>query len=604
MAPVGSASDRGGGGEPAAGGSATPTPALTPADGRRAVIGAPVDRYFPANRAEHLIAAGRTVLACVSLVAIWFDPTQPTHYADVAYKLLAGYGIYAALLWLWLARVAVLPARFGLLTHGVDLLFFVSLQVFTAASSSPFFVYFLFALVAASIRWPLRGVMWTGAAVLVAFTGLGLASAPPFDEGLDVLYFLVRAGYLVVTTGLLAYLGVCEQRLRSERARLTDWPQTVTAEGDVPGLLRRAAAILAVPRTILVWERADEPWLQVDSWSGGTFESTRLPPGSLGAVVAPALQACVFLSADASSPSRVLVRRDGRLAHHDGRPLDPALQARCRIGSVLAVPLWSSSASGWLFAVDRPRMTSDDLLLGELVAREIAARLDRADLLRSLEQAGATRERERLAADLHDGLLQSLTGIDLKLERLREMHPVLAPEIQDLQATIAAEHQELRAFVRGLPGEAGSPVAPFDLAGHLRALPERVMRESGVTVDVPASEVLEAIPPATGRSIVMMVREAVANAVRHGAASSVRVTVRVERGMAVLVIENDGRPFPFTGRYGDDELEARQIGPRSLQRRVRRLGGRLDLSSGDTGVRVEIALPVPGARDGDQARPR
>jgi signal transduction histidine kinase len=564
------------------------------------VIGVPASLYSPTSRAEHLIAAARALLAVVSLLAIWIDPTEPSQYAFVAYPLLAGYGIYALALWFCLARLTVIPTGFSLVTHVVDLLLFASLQHFTTAASSPFFVYFLFALVAATMRWQLRGVMWTGALALAGLVGLGLSSFYLLHREIDVTHFLVRASYLVIMTALLAYLGAYEERLRTERARLTAWPPTVRAEDDLPSMLGHAARVLGAPRLIMMWERTDEPWRYVTTWLDGKLETSQLAPDALPSAVPASLAGAVFLSDNAHAPTpKVLCRRDGRFTSHDGAAIDPSLQERWGITRFLALPLVSQHASGWLLALDKRGMTSDDLLLGELAAREISARLDRADLLRSLEEAGAARERERLAGDLHDGLLQSLTGIDLKLEQLKQVAPSVRKTIEDLQETIAGEHRDLREFVRGGP-DGGNPIErPFDLETNLRLLPERIGPDLGTEVIVRIQPGFGPVPSAIGREIYMMVREAVANALKHSGAKSVRVDVRMEGRRARIVVADDGRGFPFTGRYADEELRALRAGPRSLLRRARELTGRLHLESAERGVRLEIELPVPAGRNGD-----
>jgi signal transduction histidine kinase len=569
------------------------------ARGPAKVIHVTAPSYFPTSRAEHLIAAGRAVLAVVSLLAILLDRAEPSHNADLAYQLLAAYGLYALTVWFWLARVAVVARGVSLGTHAVDLLFFASLH-FTVASSSPFFVYFLFALVAATMRWQLRGVLWTGAVALAGLVVFSLSSFYLLHHEIDVTRFVVRGSYLTVMTGLLAYLGAYEERLRTERVRLTAWPPTVRAEDDLPGMLGHAAGVLGTARLILIWERADEPWRYLTSWFEGKLETEQLPPDALPAVVPAPLGGAVFLSDNAQAPvPKVLYRRNGRFGSHDGTAIDPVLQVRWGITRVLALPLSSQRASGWLLALDKRRMTSDDLLLGELAAREISARLDRADLLRSLEDAGAARERERLAGDLHDGLLQSLTGIDLQLEQLKQLAPSVCKPIEDIQETIAAEHRDLRKFVRGEP-DGGNPIdRAFDLEMNLRMLPERIGPDVDSEVIVELQPGFRTVPPAIGREIYLMVREAVANAVKHSGAKSIRVEVGVKGRSARIVIADDGRGFPFTGRYTDEELCALRVGPRSLLRRARELAGRLHLESVERGARVEIELPVPAGSNGD-----
>ena len=65
-------------------------------------------------------------------------------------------------------------------------------------------------------------------------------------------------------------------------------------------------------------------------------------------------------------------------------------------------------------------MDSDDLVLGAIVARQTASQMDQFYLLKQLQQTAAMEERVRLARDLHDGLLQSLTAAALQLQTVHQ----------------------------------------------------------------------------------------------------------------------------------------------------------------------------------------
>src|SRR5512147_895650 len=107
--------------------------------------------YYRRARTERLIAAGRLVLAAFSLLAIYLDPSEPSRYENIAYSVLAAYLVYAALvaLLLWISLTP--PTRLPIETHTVDLATFFILIYFTEGPTSPFFVYFIFALIAATL---------------------------------------------------------------------------------------------------------------------------------------------------------------------------------------------------------------------------------------------------------------------------------------------------------------------------------------------------------------------------------------------------------------------------------------------------------------------
>src|SRR5690349_13715300 len=126
--------------------------------------------YTPESRAERLIAGGRIALAASALIAVWLDPTEPAKYAAIAYSLLVAYVFYSLLVALLVVRAPAPSNWLRLATHGFDLAFFSLFTYFTSGpAGSPFIAYFVFSMVAATLRWQWRGTLWTAVAALVAF---------------------------------------------------------------------------------------------------------------------------------------------------------------------------------------------------------------------------------------------------------------------------------------------------------------------------------------------------------------------------------------------------------------------------------------------------
>lgn len=116
------------------------------------------------DRSEGLIALGRLVLAAASLFATLLDPPESARHAERAYFFLAGYLAYALLLipLAWRPRASLRPL--GLITHLADLAAFTFLIQITEGPASPYFLYFMFSLLSATLRWQWRGTLWTSVA--------------------------------------------------------------------------------------------------------------------------------------------------------------------------------------------------------------------------------------------------------------------------------------------------------------------------------------------------------------------------------------------------------------------------------------------------------
>ncbi|MBI2461612.1 MAG: sensor histidine kinase, partial [Candidatus Rokubacteria bacterium] len=515
-------------------------------------------QYSPQSRAERLIAAARVVLAAFAFLGIWLDPSEPTRYVRTAYALLAVYIGYALLAAFLVWRSAAPPGRQTFAMHAFDLAVFSLFMFFTQGPTSPFFVFFVFSLACGTLRWQWRGTLWTAAATLALFLGMGVYAAQVIgDPAFELNRFIVRSAYLAVVAALLAYLGLYEERRRGEISRLATWP--LGAPQEVRSLAREmlehAAAVLGAPRALLAWEEPEEPGLRLACWSGGELQWSRESPGALQPLVAEPLAGTDLLCRDIRAPRpAVFHTSDQGFRRWEGRPLHPDLAARFGVGAVLALGLKGEGFEGRLFALDKAGMTSDDLVLGGIVARQVVARLDRFYLLQRLQQAAATEERVRLARDLHDGVLQSLTGAALQLEtasHLLEEDPGGARQrLAEVQRLIAAEQRDLRSFVQQLKP---APLAPFEveasLVARLKELAHRMERQWGLRVALDVQPIDGGISEGLSHEIYRMVHEALINTARHAGASTGRVEIAGRDDQVRITVADDGHGFPFHGRY-------------------------------------------------------
>lgn len=561
--------------------------------------------YSPQRRSERLIAAVRVVLAAATLFAVWFDPSEPTNHASIAYSLLGAYLAYSiAQVWV-VARRGSPPGRERVLSQAFDFVFFSAFIYFTAGPSSPFTVFFVFTVACGSLRWGWRGALATAIASLTAFLGFaayfGLVLRDPAFEPQS---FIIRGVYLLVIALLLGYVGAHEQQTRREVSLLAAWPHRLADDVHdlATDLLAHAAAVLRAPQALLVWNDPDEPWVHLAGWSDGHTSYERLPPGSLQPLVAESLTEASFLCPQlrGGEPLVLVSTADGNVRPLRLEPLHPALRQRCAPGPVVALALRAETLEGRLFLVGQRDATTDDLLLGEVVAAVVASRLDHFFLTERLQQQAATEERVRLARDLHDGVLQSLTGIALRLAAVRRMaEDAIGPaldRVDDLQRLIALEQRDLRFYIQELEPRAQAARQPVTLSDRLAELADRIGREWDLEVDLETCDLEPQAAAGLGHELYLIVREAVVNAVRHGNAS--RVTIRVEApapGRLSVQVADNGRGFPFRGRFTGEMLRSMGAGPRTLQERVAALDGSLVLESAETGARVEVSLPLAEA---------
>ncbi len=400
---------------------------------------------------------------------------------------------------------------------------------------------------------------------------------------------------------LLASVSAHQQRLGREMQGIAAWPRLPLADGDalLAHLLDQAAGILQAPRVLLAWEEMDEPWLHLAHRSSGGVERSREAPTAFQRLVAEPLAKTSFFTRRTRGrrPPAVWYRSAEGVSLWRGAPVGEELGRRFSIDRVGSWPLSAERVEGRLFALDKKDFERDHLLLGEIVARRIAAELDQFYVARELRSGAATEERIRLAWDLHDGLLQSLTGAALQLQALvRQLDedPLAArAQLLEVQKLIAADQRDLRFFIEEL-----KPASPQALAGQadlnvrFAELAERLQRLCGLEVELVLDGVDAQISTYLARQLYRLMREALFNVARHAGASTVRVEI-ARRGQALEVtVTDNGRGFPFKGRYEHEELKSQKLGPVSLKERIAALGGSLAIDSGLGRTRIEMSLPV------------
>jgi signal transduction histidine kinase len=221
----------------------------------------------------------------------------------------------------------------------------------------------------------------------------------------------------------------------------------------------------------------------------------------------------------------------------------------------------------------------------ERVTREIAAQ--------DYDEALAL-ERQRIAADLHDGPLQSIAALQWRLEGLEKLirrdPAAAAEELAQIRPLAAGQVDVLRGFLASLRQEKRGAKP---LGESLAKLRESFEREGGPAVDLQVSSEAWSGNAERNPEIVSLVREALVNVRKHACATCVHVSVGRQGETLGVVVHDNGRGFPMTGTYSLEELEALDAGPKTIRWRVKKNGGALEIeSNAGHGAVLRIKMPV------------
>ena len=558
--------------------------------------------FSQSSQTERLIALGRIVLAVIILFVLWIESIGPVNYSVGVYYLLAGYLCYSIALALTVWRIGITWAYSAMVIHTFDLLIFTVLMILTSGPASSFFVLSLFLLTAATLRWQWPGVHSTAFITLVVVILMVIYLEDlPKGHVFKIDNFVFNVCYFLVGTALLGQLGDYEKQRRNRVSALANWQRKIPEEFSslVSKILQHCSLFFVGSRILLLWTDEGNSMLHIARWSSGQFHHSLESSDTFGSIVASPLAGQNFLCRNSLAPKPAVLRRlPTGVERWLGTPLNPELQRRFSIKSVLSITLHCESFYGRLFVLDKENMSSDDLELGSIVAQNIVGSLEQFYMMKRLQQAATMEERISLARDLHDGILQSLTGVVLQLHTVRQLienEPQAAQRLlKDIQNLVSSEQQNLRAHIQQLKPPYSNLIEwNSDLATRLAKLAERIEHQWGLQVDIDVNLHQSRLPRKLAQEAYFIIREAIINAARHAMASSVKVGISSTDHQLQIAITDDGQGFPFDGHRNHTELTENNLGPVILRERVTSLSGQLTIESDKTGAHLEINLPIP-----------
>jgi len=540
---------------------------------------APVGRGLQLTSGR-VIALGRLLLATSFLGAIAVDISQPAQAPAVTFDLLIAYvalaAVVAAVTWSnwWLDAKLAGPV------HAVDIGMFTVLVMLTEGYTSPFFLFFLFVLLAAAIRWGWRETALTAILLTILFLVAGLVAASS-QVGFQLYRFIIRTGHLVILSLILIWFGIHQWRARIHSDAEDLLAEPVIDRSPLETGLTAAMTALRAPRGAFVWSGDDGERNAVVAREG------ELAPVALDEDAAMSVAASPFLY---DLAKRRRLSRDAERNLYSGVPdplIDPELATALQLGQGLAVPVRTGTGEGQMYLEGIRGLSTDHIDLGEQLAVDLAAHFQRHALLRAAADSAEASSRVALARDLHDSVVQFLAGAAFRLEAMKRSEASgrqLEPELNELKQLMMQEQGELRAFITAL--RSGGQIARADLARDLQALADRLSRQWAIACEFSAKPMDGMVSTDVHLDAHQLVRESVANAVKHAGAKSVQVALSGTSKTIRLDLINDGAAYPKRGEH----LEP----PQSLRERVEKAGGKLEISRGMDVTKLSISLPVAG----------
>jgi len=563
------------------------------------------------QRTERLLAAGRVYLSAWSLLAVALDAGDAGPHARAAQALVAGYFLFAVLLLLLLRARPEIPRLMPLWIHAADVLWATGATALTGGLGSPFAFLFVFTLLTAAYRWgSLETLVTAGAGVALLASQVLVTAAPGAMTSLDgpaMRSLLVRSGSLLVIARLVGYLADEEKRRRAETAIvdrvLARLQEEAGLSAAVEALLDEALRLFGADRAMLALADADSARTHLfEAWREGPGDDVQFRRQELAAG-----GRARYLFAGAGDAWRALRHSGGAqggfallaLDEQGGRVAAPTLPADSAAelarGCVAAASVaFGGTFTGRLFLIDptHPIPGEAELRLLQTLVRRVAPALYGAHVGSRLQARAGVAERARVARELHDGVIQSLMGLEMQVDVLRQQALAKAPDkagaLTHIQALLRQEIISVRELMEQMRTV---EVGATELLDRLAGMVDKFGRETGISARF-VSDVDEVnLSPRLCVEITRIVQEALVNVRRHSGASSVWVRFARQDGGWALDVDDNGAGLGFAGRLDLAALDRERRGPLVIKERVRAAGGQLTIDSQPgRGTRLEILL--------------
>ena len=395
-----------------------------------------------------------------------------------------------------------------------------------------------------------------------------------------------------IVTALAAAAGVAIEnaRLHEEAARRERW---LAATAEIAALLSGATGgvegLQAVADRAHAVAEADATWILVaDQDERLVLRAFAGPEGSDPTHVHGVL-AGGGMSREVLASGEPLVVPD--VTAHSGASSTPELDGWPEIGCAVVVPLRGATHVEGTLGLGWSEDRREDFLVAgaELPARfaeQAALALEIARAREDRQRIAVFEDRDRIAQDLHDLVIQRLFAIGLSLQGARRQAPAevgerLETAVDDLDATIRDIRRSIFALGAGSEGN--------DVQTEVTRLVDRAAETLKFRPDLTfEGPVRTLVDPSVVPDLLAVLREALSNASRHAGASRVEVVLRVGEQI-VLEVADDGRGIP------EGAIES---GLRNIRRRAEQRHGHCDVVSparGGSGTRLCWTVPFPAA---------
>jgi signal transduction histidine kinase len=269
----------------------------------------------------------------------------------------------------------------------------------------------------------------------------------------------------------------------------------------------------------------------------------------------------------------------------DVRAAEPLFATATGYGPALLVPLGGAEGAGVLVAANLAGGTGfspDEVELTTAFALQVALTLQLAEVRLAKQQLELYADRDRIARDLHDQVIQRLFATGMSLDSLVRQIPAAAqPKLHRAVDDLDQSIRDIRSTIYALQTPADTLPG---VRQRLSAVVDEAVADSGLRLDVRISGPLDTtVPDDVADEAAAVLRETVTNVVRHASATALSVSIGATDRLTIEVAD-DGIGLPAGGR---------RSGLANLAERAARRGGRFSAAADPAGTGTRVVWDVP-----------
>lgn len=547
---------------------------------------------------NRIIAAVRLVLAVFALLLVF--SLAAAYNKGVVYVALGAYIVYGGVFYLLTLRRSVFAVPLHRWPFWVDLGWYVLLMALSGGPGSVIYFFLYFFILVTSFQWGASDGLKATAGAVVGYTVASVAPAviAP-DANITWSQYLPRASYLLLLGYVLAYWGGHEVTLKRRLLLLKEittfsnprfgTDRTIgTIMEQIRDFYDADACLLVAPEPATndyYLRRADRKDPE------RAIETEPLVPQLSKQLLALPDDLAVTFSGEARSwwrlrPSYHAVELTTRERTLIGEETSRKVARLLDADSFASVPVrYRNTDAGRLFLISRQRRTFNDSDVDFLVQiiEHITPIIDNIRLIDQLASTAAEAERQRIARDLHDSVIQPYIGLQMGLNAVQQKlagGDDVTHAVERLLETTNVEISELRRYVHGLK-ESGTHTD--DLVPAVKRFAHKFSDATGIAVDVDSESDFRINGRAAAEAFQIIV-EGLSNVRKHTHAGHAKVLMKRENDFLVLQIANE---------VTEGDRPVTSFRPRSIEERAASLGGHAHVEQQDTdSVVVEVSIPL------------